>query len=130
MLSVVTFIPIHWALYFKVFQKKGIICSRKLKSKHIHLFPNMNENYNEKLAFTLSKYKLSVKRLKQLRPTTILLEPMSITETNFFKPCRKNQQSTSTSCASKKKNGLPCPSIKKKGSLYCHRHTKVHAQIK
>ena len=88
----------------------------------------MNDKYHEKLALTLSKYKLSVKRLKQLRPTTILLEPISIHDRDMITPCPKEQQLTS--CASKKKNGLPCPSVRKKGSLFCHRHSKLCQYVK
>jgi|TARA_Y100000389_G_scaffold205122_1_gene263524 hypothetical protein len=85
----------------------------------------MIEEHDKKLETSLHKYKLSLKRLKQQRPTTILLEAKTIHEIEMNVPSYKQKQTQLTSCASHKKNGLPCPSVRKKGSLYCHRHSKM-----
>lgn len=86
---------------------------------------------DEKLIRTLSRYKAYVNRLKQSRPKTILLEPISIIpENEMYSKLPCNNKLQPNSCISKKKNGLPCPSVLKKGSLYCHRHSKLHNQTK
>ena len=85
---------------------------------------------DNKLVLTLSRYKAYVNQLKQSRPRTILLEPISVPETKMYSKLPCNRKLHPNSCISKKKNGRPCPSVLKKGSLFCHRHSKLQYQTK
>ena len=93
------------------------------------IFKNQTSDiyFQNKLQKSINKYKISMQRIKNKRPRTILLPTLTKAIPTYKNTsCTHTRQVTSTKvhnkCSLLKKNGQPCPSVLKKNSIYCHRH--------
>jgi hypothetical protein len=76
-----------------------------------------SSEYNIKLKKSIEKYKKQITDYKFNRASIIFL-----TEQITQPSDNKMQDKT---CKARKNNGAKCPSVRKKGELYCHRHWKT-----
>lgn len=76
--------------------------------------------YSMKLKKSIQKYIASMNELKTNRRCVKIIQNFDI----HYKP-RQHTRNTAKSCFAKNNNGSTCPSVTKKGSLYCHRHHKA-----
>jgi ArsR family metal-binding transcriptional regulator len=82
-------------------------------------FPKMKySNYISRLKSSIEKYKKSIELYRKNRPTIKLLGDISKTSSKITKL-------PDNTCTARKNNGSKCPSIRKKGEIYCHRHFKL-----
>lgn len=77
-------------------------------------------DYFIKLNKSINKFKLSSSIYLQKRPTIQRL-PSRVCKSSGI----REKEKRITSCNAFKKNGSKCPSIRKKGALYCHRHYSI-----
>lgn len=75
-------------------------------------------NYISKLKSSIERYKKTIELYKKKRPTIKFLGDIS-------KMSSKTTKLPDNTCTARKNNGLKCPSIRKKGVIYCHRHFKL-----
>ena len=76
-----------------------------------------SSEYKIKLKKSIEKYKKRITDYKFSRASIIFLTD-KIIRSSENKMQDKN-------CTARKNNGAKCPSVRKKGQLYCHRHCKI-----